>query len=355
MTLLDRYIIRSILGAVALVLAVVVVLGALFLFIGEQEDIGVGHYSALDAVWFVVLNVPQLAWQALPIVALIGALIGLGSLARGSELTVMRATGISVARLAAAALGAAFILITLEVALGEYLGPQLVQAAKQYKAFNKFTDMSYGGGGGAWVRDGNVILNVTRESSGSRFGVMQVFELSPGHRLLAIGHAVRATAGQNRSWLLSDYTESRFTPERVLTRPIGARVLESTVSAGFLGLAVENPSDLGISALWGLIGYFRANELDVRPYVFAFWSRIARTVAISFAVLLAIPFVLGSLRSAGAGSRTLVGLLLGLGFFLLQRLIESGTIVFQLNPVVLAWLPTALLMAVSLGLLARAR
>jgi lipopolysaccharide export system permease protein len=355
MTLLDRYIIRTILGAVALVLVVVVVLGALFLFIGEQEDIGVGHYSALDAVWYVVLNVPQQAWQALPIAALIGALIGLGSLARGSELTVMRAAGISVARLAAAALGAAFILITFEVALGEYLGPQLEQAAKQYKAFNKFTDMSYGGGGGAWVRDGNVILNVTRESTGSRFGAMQVFELSPGHRLLAIGHAVRATAGQNRSWLLSDYTESRFTPERVLTRPVGARVLESTVSAGFLGLAVENPNDLDISALWGLIGYFRANELDVRPYVFAFWSRIARTVAIAFAVLLAIPFVLGSLRSAGAGSRTLVGLLLGLGFFLLQRLIESGTIVFQLNPVVLAWLPTALLMAVSLGLLARAR
>ena len=356
MTVLDRYIIRTILGAVALVLTVVLVLGALFLFIGEQEDIGVGHYSALDAVWFVVLSLPQQAWQGLPIAALIGALIGLGSLARGSELTVMRATGISVARLGAAALGAAFILITFEVAIGEFVGPQLQQAAKQYKAFSKFTDLSYGGGGGgAWVRDGNVILNVTRQSTDRRFGAMQVFELSPEHRLKAIGHAVRATAGQNRSWLLSDYAESRFTPERVLTRPVGERVLESTVSAGFLGLAVEDPSELDIASLWGLIGYFKVNELDVRPYVFAFWSRIARTVAIAFAVLLAIPFVLGSLRSAGTGSRTLVGLLLGLGFFLLQRLIESGTIVFQLNPVVLAWLPTALLMAVSLGLLARAR
>jgi len=355
MTLLDRYIIRSILGAVALVLTVVLVLGALFLFIGEQDDIGVGHYFVLDAVWFVILSLPQQAWQALPIAALIGALIGLGSLARGSELTVMRATGISVARLAAAALGAAFILITFEVAIGEFVGPQLQQAAKQYKAFSKFTDISYGGGSGAWVRDGNVILNVTRQSTDRRFGAMQVFELSPEHRLKAIGHAVRATAGQNRSWLLSDYAESRFTPGRVLTRPVGERVLESTVSAGFLGLAVEDPSELDIASLWGLIGYFRVNELDVRPYVFAFWSRIARTVAIAFAVLLAIPFVLGSLRSAGAGSRTLVGLLLGLGFFLLQRLIESGTIVFQLNPVLLAWMPTALLMAVSLGLLARAR
>jgi lipopolysaccharide export LptBFGC system permease protein LptF len=57
----------------------------------------------------------------------------------------------------------------------------------------------------------------------------------------------------------------------------------------------------------------------------------------------------------GGGAGTAVGLLLGIGFFLLQRLIESGTLVFDLNPVVLAWLPTALLAVVSMMLLARAR
>jgi lipopolysaccharide export LptBFGC system permease protein LptF len=36
-------------------------------------------------------------------------------------------------------------------------------------------------------------------------------------------------------------------------------------------------------------------------------------------------------------------------------LIESGTIVFNLDPVILAWLPTALLATVTLLLLARAR
>jgi len=89
--------------------------------------------------------------------------------------------------------------------------------------------------------------------------------------------------------------------------------------------------------------------------VFAFWSRIARTVGVLFAVLLAIPFVLGSLRSAGAGTRMMLGLLIGIGFFLLQRLIESGSVVFNLNPVVLAWLPTTLLALVTLMLLMRAR
>jgi lipopolysaccharide export system permease protein len=74
-----------------------------------------------------------------------------------------------------------------------------------------------------------------------------------------------------------------------------------------------------------------------------------------FAVLLAIPFVLGSLRSAGAGTRMMLGLLIGIGFFLLQRLIESGTVVFQLNPVLLAWIPTSLLALLTFILLARTR
>jgi len=355
MNILDRYIVRTILGSVTLVMAVVMALGALFLFIGQQDDIGVGSYTALDALFFVLLNLPEQAWQLLPISALIGSLLGLGSLARGSEITVIRATGISPARLAVAALIAAVALIAFEVAIGEFVAPQLQKAARQHKAFSKFSDITFGGGGGAWVRDGNLILNVAKQSGESQFGGMTIFELSPDHRLRAIGHAARASAGASNEWMLRGYSESRFAQDRVLTRTSGERMLQSRVSAGFLGLAVANPNNLPNSSLYGLIRYFQTNSLDARPYVFAFWSRIARTVAIAFTVLLAIPFVLGSLRSAGAGARTLVGILLGIGFFLLQQLIESGTLVFDLNPVILAWLPTTLLAVVTLGLLARAR
>lgn len=356
MKILDRYIVKSILGPVALVMLVFMVLGGLFLYIGQvEDDIGVGDYTAFDAFIFVLLNLPQQAYDLLPVSALIGSLVGLGSLARGSEITVIRATGLSPFRIAAAALFAAGILIVLEVAVGEFLAPQLQQAANQNKAFSKFSDVTFGSGGGAWVRDGNVIINAARQSGERQFGGMTIFELSPEHRLRAIGHAARATSGTNNDWMLRGYAESRFTSGRVLTRPVGERLLQSRVSADFLGLAVSNPHDLQIASLYRLIRYSQANALDARPYVFAFWSRIARTAAIAFAVLLAIPFVLGSLRSAGAGARTLVGMILGVGLFLLQRLIESGTLVFELNPVVLAWLPTALLAGVSITLLARAR
>jgi lipopolysaccharide export system permease protein len=200
-----------------------------------------------------------------------------------------------------------------------------------------------------------LILNVARQSGQRQFGSMQIFELSDDHRLVAIGHAGNATAGPDKKWLLGEYTESRFLDDSVQAQAPGQRVLKSNVTVGFLGLAAQDPNTLTNRALWQLIQYSRTNALDTSRYVFAFWSRIARTVAIVFAVLLAIPFVLGSLRSSGAGTRTLMGLLLGIVFFLLQKLIESGTVVFDLNPLVLAWIPTALLGFVTLSLLARAK
>src|ERR1700724_1164888 len=298
MSVLDRYIVRAILGSVLLVMLVLLALGALFVFIDQQDDIGTGHYTALGAFWYTLLNLPQLAYELLPITALIGALLGLGSLARGSELTVIRATGVSIARLA----GAALLLILFEVLLGEFLAPPLQQAAREHKAFSKLANVSFGGGSGAWVRDGDLILNVAGQSSERQFGSMQIFELSPQHRLLALGHAQRAVAGARGTWALSDYTESRFEDDSITTRPPAQRLLASNVSAGFLGLAVEDPKQLTSRALWRLISYYRTNALDTREYLFAFWSRIARTVAVVFSVLLAIPFVLGSLRSAGAGA-----------------------------------------------------
>ena len=94
MNILDRYLYRTVLVYTAMAMAVLLALGALFLFISQQSDIGVGSYSAGDAFLFTMLNLPQQAFELLPIGAMIGALMGLGNLASGSELVVTRASGV---------------------------------------------------------------------------------------------------------------------------------------------------------------------------------------------------------------------------------------------------------------------
>jgi len=108
MPILARYVGRSIIAFTALVMAALAILFALYLFANEQDDIGVGSYGAGDALMFSLLTLPRSLGGLLPIGALIGALFGLGNLARSSELTVMRAAGVSVMRIGgwAAAAGA---------------------------------------------------------------------------------------------------------------------------------------------------------------------------------------------------------------------------------------------------------
>src|SRR6202451_3014282 len=161
-------------------MAVLLTLGALFLFISEQSDIGVGSYSTGDAFLFTLLNLPQQAFGLLPIGAMIGALMGLGTLASGSELVVTRASGVSVWRIAWPVGLAGITLAVIMYGVGEYAAPPTAQFAKREKATLKLQDVSFAGASSAWVKEGNLIMGGHTGEGGGAFGGVSVFALE-GH------------------------------------------------------------------------------------------------------------------------------------------------------------------------------
>ncbi len=356
MRILDRYFIGTVLLHSVMVLGVFLTLGGLFVFIGQQDDIGIGDYGAADALLFSLLNLPQQAFELMPIAVLIGALLGLGALARGSELVVIRAAGVSVLRVAASVATAGLILLLIAVALGEYLAPPLQKFARQQRAFSKFADVSFAGSGSAWVKDGDTMISVEEQTADNLFGGVFVFRFDGPQRVLSVGQAARATVAEgSRQWQLEGYRETRFDGELVQASSAPRTMLTTRADPGFLGLAVSEPRQLPSLALLRLIRHLRANGLETQTYEFAFWSRIARTSAIVVVAILAIPFAFGPLRTSGAGARLVIGVLIGVAFFLVQRTLESGAIVFDVEPIVLAWIPTATLALLTAILIARTR
>ena len=92
-----------------------------------------------------------------------------------------------------------------------------------------------------------------------------------------------------------------------------------------------------------------------QSYEIGYWSRIARVFAVIVVTLLALPFVFGPLRTTGAGTRTVVGALLGVVFFLVTRTVENGGQLFNLNPALVGWLPTAVVGVCTLIAISRTR
>ena len=355
MNILDRYLYRTVLVYTAMAMGVLLTLGALFLFISQQSDIGVGSYSAADAFIFTLLNLPQSAFELLPIGAMIGALMGLGNLAAGSELVVTRASGVSVWRIAWPVGLAGLTLSLLMYGIGEYAAPPMAQFAKREKTTNKLADVSFAGSSSAWVKDGNLILRVQTGEVDRAFGGVSLFQLEGPTKLHSIQRAERISVADPGRWSLHNVATTRFEGDHVESELVSGIMLKSSVNPEFLGLAATDPQLLTLRGLASYIDHLRRNSLETASYEIGYWSRIARLFAVIVVTLLALPFVFGPLRTTGAGTRTVIGVLLGVVFFLITRTIENGGQLFGLNPALVGWLPTAAIGLCTLVAISRTR
>jgi lipopolysaccharide export system permease protein len=352
---LDRYLYRTVLVYTLMAMAVLLALGALVLFISEQGDIGVGSYTAGDAFLYTMLNMPQTAFELMPIGALIGALMGLGHLASGSELVVTRASGVSVWRVAWPVGLAGVTLALIMFGIGEYAAPSMAQFAKREKTTSKLSDVSFAGQSSAWVKDGSRILRVQTGEVDRAFGGVSVFELDGPTRLRSIQRAARIDVADPGLWRMHNVATSRFSADRVEGDTANDVALHSTVNPAFLGLAATDPQMLTLKGLASYIDHLRRNNLEPTVYEIGYWSRIARNFGVVIVTLLSLPFVFGPLRTTGAGTRTVIGALLGVVFFLITRTVENGGQLFNLNPALIGWLPTAVIGVCTLIAISRTR
>jgi lipopolysaccharide export system permease protein len=352
--ILRRYMLRSIMMMTGLVLSVLLGLAVFIEFVGQLDDVGTGNYGMIHALLFAILKLPNLAHVMLPMAVLLGALLGLGGLANHSELVAIRAAGVSIGRLAGAVMMTGVVLTLTALVLGEYVGPPLESYARQIRTDAKHGDEGIVTGKSVWIRDGDTFLNISSHNDNFQFGGVYLFTMN-SDGLAGVGRADSAGVDDQSRWVLNNYAESLFDDDGVQTRQTRESTQANNLSPDLVGLAIVRPSSLRGLELYRYIRYLKRNGLDDRRYSVAFWNRIASAFAVTPMCVLALPFVMGRMRSSGTGGRMVVGLIVGLAYFLASRSLADGGQVFDLNPVVTAWIPTLALIVVTGAALARAR
>ncbi len=355
MSVLSRYVFKEVLGYTALVMALLLVLTGLYLFLTQMNELGIGRYGVFDALVVVACRLPQQAFTVLPIASLMGALLALGNLARSSELVVMRASGVSVFRLAGWVGVAGTLLTVITWWVGDYLAPPAEQFAAEYKTLSQTNQRQSERNETLWARDGNVFVSVHKQTDFNSLSGLYVVRFDQQHQLQSIGRAVAAAVDQSQTWHLQNYEETQFVADQVVVRHESNAEFHTNLSAEFLGTARAEPGSLTGRALLKYASYLEANHLKSDDYRTAFWIRVARTCSILVIVMLAVPFSFGSMRTSGMGARIVIGISVGAVFFLLAKLLGNARPIYALDPLIVAWGPTVALSVVTAIALARVR
>jgi lipopolysaccharide export system permease protein len=124
MKIYRRYLAREVSGAILLVLVAFLALFGFFDMIAEVKNVGQGSYELHHALAFVLLRMPGRAYELMPIAVLIGTLYALSTLARHSEITVLRASGMSTGRLLSGLFQVAAVFALITFLTGEFVAPR---------------------------------------------------------------------------------------------------------------------------------------------------------------------------------------------------------------------------------------
>ena len=352
--ILTQYMMRTIIASTVLVLIVLLALAGLFEFIGELDDTRAA-YQTPQVILYSALRLPNLAFEMMPIAALIGSLLGLGALAGNSEIIVMRSAGLSVNRLGGMVALSGLAMLIATGLIGEFIGPPLDLYAREMRLEARSEKDDVRLGNATWVKDGRVYLHLERINSEFEFGSIYLFRFDDDNELASIAKAENSGIDDNDNWVLENLRETKFRNDGVQVVESQRAVETFEVNAELLGSSLAKPLSLSAQGLLVYIDYLKRNNLDSDQYESELWYRVSRTSAVLIMPILALSFVFGSLRSGGAGGRLAIGLVVGLAYYLASETLANSGQVFNLNPALLSWLPTLALLFVTAVAMSRIR
>ena len=352
MQILDRYIAKNIIVNLLIVLVVLLSLFTFFQFLEEIKDVGKGRYDMEKAFLFVLMLLPSLAYQLLPITLLLGCTIGLGILASNSELTAIRAAGVSLEHIIGTVFKVGVVVIVIAGIVGEWLAPMSEQQAQTMKSVAKSNHLSLKGRQGLWAKDGSQYINVRKILPGRRLSQVYIYEVDHQHHVTHMLQAENATY-RDESWVLEKVKHSYLVKGSVIASFEDKHVWNTGLSPELLSVVTVQPNTLSVWGLYNYIDYLESNGLSADQYKQSFWSKLMLPLVSGVMVLLSIPFVFGPLRSVSIGHRILAGALVGIGYHLFNQMFSYLGLVMKFNPAFTALMPTLLAMLLVVVLLRR--
>jgi len=350
--LYQRYLMREIFAAIFLVLLAFISLFAFFDLINELRSIGKNGYQLYQAMFFVALSLPGLVYELIPIAALIGTLYALSTLARHSEITVLRASGLATRDLLMTLFRVAGLLALLIFLVGEALVPFSERVAQEMKARAMSEVIAQQGfESGLWVKDGRSFVNIRQATPDARLQGVRIYKFDDAGALESVTDAEEASFVPPGHWLLKTVVRTVLEGDTSRVERLPSSEWNSAVNPDLLSVLMVAPERM---SLYGLVNYTRhllENHQKTERYEIAIWKKLVYPLATLVMVALALPFGYSHSRVGGVSLKIFAGVMIGMLFYALNGLFSNLGIINSWPPFASATAPSALFLLAATGML----
>ena len=354
MSILDRYI-----GLIILQYALVSLLALLGLFtlvnlLDELSNLGKGNYNLTAALTYVTLTIPRMIYELFPMAALLGTIIGLSILANGSELIVMRSSGVSIFQIILATLKTGAFFVVAAILIGELVSPYAETRAQRGRAETLQLDIKQHTSSGLWMRDSQTYVNVREVLPDLTLLKIKLFNFDDDRKLKSMVEATKGAFVEDQ-WLLDNVKTTRIDPDsaRAETSATGSAKWESRVTPQILSVFLIKPEQLSFVQLNRYIQHLNENQQKTDLYELAFWNKIMLPLSTAMMVILAVPFVFVNVRSGGLERNLFIGIMLGVGFYVINKSFGYFVLASGLPPLLGATVPFSVFLLGALVLIRR--
>ena len=369
MKVLSRYFASEIYRSVLFALLAFLALFSFFDLMGELGAIGRGPYQIEHAFFYVALGLPRYTYELMPIVTLIGTIYVMAQFAARSEFTVMRASSLSMGRALLLLMRIAVVLAVVTFVLGEFIAPRATDFRENFKRRMQGAVLSAEFNSGLWAKD--LIRDpVTREVVGSRFvnarkietdgsvRDVNLFEFDRKMRMVARISAARGDFVGDEVWKLSGVEELRIgsqvapvtglQPVGVSRRKLDSVQIRSEITPDILAVMLADPKEMSAVDLAQFSRHLQVNNQRSEQYEIALWSKLLYPLALVVMMVLALPFAYMHVRSGGLSLKIFVGIMIGMGFHLVNNLFSHIGLLNTWPPFATAVLPSLLFLLAAI-------
>ena len=281
--------------------------------------------------------------QFMPLATLLGSTLSLGSLASNSELIAFQAAGLSFRKLIVAVAQVSFLLALTAFVIAEFVVPYSETTAREIKAAGISSRVNMQSKNGLWIKDSNNIIYIQQLYPDGNAVNIEIYHLDKDNRLEATTVA-RKAINTEQGWLLQNVKKSLISKNKISVKTINEELYSGKLSDQLLQSLVVDPRQMSSINLYSYINFLNENKLNHAAESLSFWQKIYSPLTVIVMSLLAIPFVLGSQRNSNTGQRIMTGILLGLVYVIMDRLLIQLGEQLQLAAYINALIPTLIFM-----------